>query len=298
MFLDDNIRRLHNEELIDLLFTLEDKVPRNVVDELISRGSEVVPILAEIVMDRILWMAEPPEWWVPIHATYILGAIGGDEVLVPLLSALRWADAYDNEWITEDLPSVLGSLGNISFQPLCAICDDRSAGWSARSIAMDALGSHAIRFPEKEEEVIKIMKRILRDKSEEHGAHRSAAYVLLDFRRTDCRRDLIEFAKIEHARQQQYPEYRVAFTPEEVEKELSLPRQNLEVYVRDWLLFYSTDEILRRQEAWHNDNKRSRPDSSPPPVVGDRNSVVIGRNDSCPCGSGKSYKRCCWKKLH
>jgi preprotein translocase subunit SecA len=22
----------------------------------------------------------------------------------------------------------------------------------------------------------------------------------------------------------------------------------------------------------------------------------IGRNDSCPCGSGKKYKRCCWLK--
>ena len=24
--------------------------------------------------------------------------------------------------------------------------------------------------------------------------------------------------------------------------------------------------------------------------------VKIGRNDPCPCGSGKKYKRCCMKK--
>ncbi len=25
-------------------------------------------------------------------------------------------------------------------------------------------------------------------------------------------------------------------------------------------------------------------------------SKKIGRNDPCPCGSGKKYKSCCWKK--
>lgn len=23
-----------------------------------------------------------------------------------------------------------------------------------------------------------------------------------------------------------------------------------------------------------------------------------GRNDPCPCGSGKKYKKCCWQKNH
>jgi len=29
------------------------------------------------------------------------------------------------------------------------------------------------------------------------------------------------------------------------------------------------------------------------PVVGRRK---VGRNDPCPCGSGKKYKKCCWPK--
>jgi uncharacterized protein YecA (UPF0149 family) len=24
----------------------------------------------------------------------------------------------------------------------------------------------------------------------------------------------------------------------------------------------------------------------------------IPRNDPCPCGSGKKYKKCCWLKVH
>jgi len=39
-----------------------------------------------------------------------------------------------------------------------------------------------------------------------------------------------------------------------------------------------------RETAWGN-----------APVMRPMNSVVgkVGRNDPCPCGSGKKYKRCC-----
>jgi uncharacterized protein len=33
------------------------------------------------------------------------------------------------------------------------------------------------------------------------------------------------------------------------------------------------------------------------PQVADKNSKV-GRNDPCPCGSGKKYKDCCYWKDH
>ncbi|MDP7462992.1 MAG: SEC-C metal-binding domain-containing protein, partial [SAR324 cluster bacterium] len=37
--------------------------------------------------------------------------------------------------------------------------------------------------------------------------------------------------------------------------------------------------------------KSDRKVNSPEPKVG------IGRNDACPCGSGKKYKRCCGSKV-
>jgi len=29
-----------------------------------------------------------------------------------------------------------------------------------------------------------------------------------------------------------------------------------------------------------------------------RSTVKVGRNEPCPCGSGKKYKKCCWSKNH
>ena len=42
------------------------------------------------------------------YIVYILGAIGGKEVVLPLLKSIIWAVAYDCEWVTEELPSIFG----------------------------------------------------------------------------------------------------------------------------------------------------------------------------------------------
>ena len=181
---------------------------------------------------------------------------------------------------------------------IVATVNDRAAGWSARSIAMDALGAQSLRKPAREEEAMALLGRILEDESEEYGARRSAAYVLLDFRRADCRKALVSFAYAEQNRQKQYPDYRVAFTPEEIERDLATPRAGLDIYLRDWLVFYDPDEIRRRSERWAAEDGRERPELYQPQDMGSADGVVIGRNDPCPCGSGRPYKRCCWKKLH
>ena len=79
----EGLRRLANEELVDLLFREEDRLPRQVIDEVIGRGGEIVPLLADIVMDRLAWTDALPEWWAPVHATYALGAIGSPETMTP-----------------------------------------------------------------------------------------------------------------------------------------------------------------------------------------------------------------------
>ena len=255
---EGDLRRLTNEELTDLLFSREDRLSRTAIDEVIGRGGEIVPLLADIVMDRLTWTEELPEWWAPVHATYALGAIATPETLTPLLSALRWSDAYDNEWVTEDLPSIMGSLGDISYGALKAVAKDRSAGWSARSIAMDGLGSQALRFPRKEEEVVSLLGAMLADRTEEHGARRAAAFVLIDFRRVDFKDGLLELAADEVRRQHEDPSYKPAFTPDGLERDLSSQRIALDAYIRDWLLFYTAEEISRRQERWDREDGRVR----------------------------------------
>ena len=53
------------------------------------------------------------------------------------------------------------------------------------------------------------------------------------------------------------------------------------------------EQYKKQQEALQKNMVLSRGDSAPEPVK--RHDEKIGRNDPCPCGSGKKYKKCCGK---
>jgi len=42
----------------------------------------------------------------------------------------------------------------------------------------------------------------------------------------------------------------------------------------------------------HGGQTEQAPASGPPPGAVKREADKVGRNDPCPCGSGKKYKRC------
>jgi hypothetical protein len=295
---------MNNEELIDLLFTEDDRLSRPAVNEIVRRADELMPDLASITMDRLLWTAEPPDWWATVHASYVLGAIGTEEAITPLKSALRWSDAYDNEWVTEDLPSIFGHMGKVARGALETMVADRSAGWSARAIAMDGLAAVAVHHPEIEEEIVRMIAAILDDGHEEPGARRSAATILLDFRRADCEEALVAFAREEEGRFKDDGSGRGMLTIKEVEKGLAVSQRDLSFYQRDWMKFYDPKEIRVRQERWaeEREKRRLRLQARPGESLHDRpkadDGVYVGLEDPCPCGSGKKYRRCCWQKLH
>jgi hypothetical protein len=298
-----NYRKLNNDELIDLLFTEADRLPQRAVEEIVRRGGELVPDLADITMDRVLWMTEPPDWWSSVHATYVLGAIGTDEVLTPLVASLRWSDAYDNEWVTEDLPSIFGSMGKRARKRLEGIVADRSAGWSARAIAMDGLAAIALKETELEEEIVRIIAAILDDPTEDDGARRAAATILIDLRRTDCKEAIVAFAK-EDEKKLKFDEHFPALQTREVEKEIAIPKRATAFYKRDWMKFYSEEEIQKRQRRWAEEvaKHKVRPQLRPGEDLHTRphpqEAGHIDLEATCPCGSGKKYRRCCWQKIH
>jgi SEC-C motif-containing protein len=49
-------------------------------------------------------------------------------------------------------------------------------------------------------------------------------------------------------------------------------------------------EFVREEGGW-----RFKDGHSPKPEQAIRKGPKIGRNDPCPCGSGKKHKKCCWR---
>ena len=53
------------------------------------------------------------------------------------------------------------------------------------------------------------------------------------------------------------------------------------------------EEVERIEEKRRQDYVMSRGEDTAAPVTVKRDSAKVGRNDPCPCGSGKKYKKCC-----
>ncbi len=53
------------------------------------------------------------------------------------------------------------------------------------------------------------------------------------------------------------------------------------------------EEVQQIEEKQRRDYVLSRGEDTPAPATVKREAAKVGRNDSCPCGSGKKYKKCC-----
>jgi len=83
---------LDDSKLVNLLFTEEDRLPRAAVDEFIRRGNSMIEPLSKILLEESNWTKERPEFWTPIHAVFILGAIGTQEAVPSLITAIKWSE--------------------------------------------------------------------------------------------------------------------------------------------------------------------------------------------------------------
>lgn len=287
---------LSDRQLLELLYTAGDELPREAVDECLRRGSRLLPLLRDVVADKASWSRPLPEWWATVHATYILGALEDPAALTPLLTALRWADAFDSDWVTDDLPSILGRLGAPAYEPLAAVLRDATAGWGARSIALSGMAAVTLSAPYLRAELVPQCAALVADGREDYFLRQTAANVLLDFRERDHRELLVAFGREEAARRAEDPEYQGAFYDWEVDEILESRDgggDSLEYYRRDWLSFYDPEEIQHRQERW----EREQDEAEEPPAEEDAPAARDLRAP-CPCGSGRPFESCCYLKVH
>ncbi len=294
---DQRFHALPDDDLIGLLHTAGDRLPREAVDEILRRGPRLIPRLAAIVADKGSWTRPVPEWWATVHATYILGAFESEEVLVPLLTALRWADAFDCDWVTEDLPSMFGRIGPAAYGPLRSVFLDPTAGPGARSVALASMAAVALADPKLTREVILHAARVVADGSEPLYLRQTAANVLVDFRSREHRDLLLAFGREEAARQREDPDYQGVFYDWEVDELLAeeAGQSALEYYRRDWLVFYEPEEIEKRQERWRREEQESREQQvHPAPPPPDRRDLLA----PCSCGSGRPFGECCYLRMH
>ena len=294
-------------ELSQLMVRDEDRVPRVVIDECVRRGEAMVEHLASLLESAHFWSddASRGEWWMRLHAAMILGLIPGERSGALLVALMRRAGEVDDdnlqEWLCTHWPALFRNKPHGMVCELRTIAENRPYGWYLRSCALDsALYLDQLAGEQALEEGLAWSARIAGDETEDWEMRVCTGNRLLDFPR-DAYRPLLEKLG---ARQKGFGAF---FTKEDVAEAYAARTDKPEwERRRDPWEFYDPQAIQNRQERWAKEDaeRAAREADADREVDHDeedhgfmipyvRETPKVGRNDPCPCGSGKKYKKCC-----
>ncbi len=219
--------------------------------------------LVALVTDSSLRTADGDsnEVWAPLHAWRALGQLGDPRAIEPLIG--MFDTLCEDDWALDELPVVLGMLGPEAIGPLTDFLNNRPRAEFARAMAAGALEEVAKRHPSSRDAVVRIITDYLEDPDPDKSALNACAVkslIMLEARESiETLRRLYQGGNVDL----------FAFGDiEDVEIELGLREQRTTPPPDFWPI-------------------------SRPPTQPDRKKKKVGRNDPCPCGSGKKYKKCC-----
>lgn len=134
--------------VVELLTLGEEKVRGNKWLDYFSGGfeKEHVAELAAMAVDQDLYWCDPEGEmiWAPVHAWRALGQMKAEDAVEPLVSLFGIMDEYFSDWLTEEIPGVLGMIGPAAIVPVkkfLAEGGDKLWGRVAAAHALEEIGS-------------------------------------------------------------------------------------------------------------------------------------------------------------
>lgn len=295
-------------ELIDIMIEHKDQVPRNVIDACVSRGEQMLEVLTPIAQPNDeLEKTSDGHWWLRLHAVMILGLIPGERaglLLVDFIHGMcREEDENLQEWFAGYWPALLRNKPQSISMPLRDICMDQKRDWFMRTNIMEAVLDQAQQQGEAElEKTLDWAAQIVADEDEDWECRLLIASDLLDYPRDRHRTLITELADRQSG-------FNIHFNERDISNAYARGKDSprWERFNNPWN-FYDNKEIENRQHRWQKESRIQQKNDSgdddvaedspayPFPGTYQRDTPKIGRNDPCPCGSGKKYKKCCMGK--
>jgi hypothetical protein len=285
-----------DDELIDELYSSEQFLPGEVIEEIVARPA-MASRLAQIIRDEKNWDLDGPLGWGVVHATLLLAAINPADALDVLLAALRFAEKHGIVPVQTEMPARLAALGPPVVDALRRVAVDEEELIDVRLSANSALALIADLHPPCRALIVDHLRAVAALEDEDEDLREGAAIDLLAFAEERDRPILQELAG--HLVDEDAIDAAIGGKrPFEVDP----PRPPLAFYEdTDVLPLRFRDEAEELEELEGGEDYRpgddainellneigTGPPGATPPAP------KVGRNDPCPCGSGKKYKKCC-----
>lgn len=119
-----------------------------------------VPDLVRMLVDEELSQSDGAEGYAIVHAWRALAQLRAEDAVPALLEIIRHGYP-DEDWITEDLPTVFRHIGRVAFDPLVALFRDRALPEAPRLRAASGLTDVATAVPDLRDEAVRVLTRAL-----------------------------------------------------------------------------------------------------------------------------------------
>jgi len=278
---------------------------RAAVEAAVARREEVIPELLrtlEDTVDRAAEFGAQDDYMAHLYAMFLLAQFRETRAypLVVRLASLP-GDLLDSlcfDFITEDLGQVLASVCGGELEGIQSIIENEDANEWARGSALNSLVTLVAAGQKSREEIVGYFTSLFRGKLVRRWSHVWDALVS-----HSC--DLYPaelIGDIEQAYEEDLvdPRY-IGF--DDVKRDLAAGKNQVLARLAADPNRRLIDDTVAEMEWWNcfQDRGPSRtnigtqaPAAPPEPMAQvKRSTPKTGRNDPCPCGSGKKYKKCC-----
>ncbi|SLM31940.1 SEC-C motif domain containing protein [Desulfamplus magnetovallimortis] len=232
-----------------------------------------IPELIEMAIDETLNLGDPDsdEVWAPLHAWRTLGQLRAEEAIEPLMNLFHMLD--DDDWSREELPEIYQMIGPKSIPALEKFIHDDTNNSYARTTAAHALEKIAQSFPEAKKQCQNILTETLKHfKDNDIELNSLVIHYLVEMHAVDA-----------------LPIIRKAFENDMVDEMVRGDLEDIEID----LGVREKRSKPRAKFSFFKAQKKIKNKIKSKQVI---NHDTTGRNDPCPCGSGKKYKKCCLNK--
>jgi len=211
------------------------------------------------------------EVWAPVHSWRALGQLHAEEAIEPLLQLFHELENSDS--IAEELPSVFQLIGPKALHALADYLAEDSHGTFPRVTAAHSLERIGNAYPESKEPCLLVLKEQLeRFRDNDPILNAFVISYLVDLQAVEC------LPLVKQAFDHDSVDVMVAGDLEDVEIEFGVRARRSNPRALS---------PLQKQLAPMLEQFKTQPRMY---------NRKIGRNEPCPCGTGKKYKKCCLNK--
>lgn len=256
--------------------------PRALADAVLRFGNAAVAPMCEVLRAPETWVPEQlPEAMFPMHLIYLLGCLGDPLATPTLLEVMRTQDLGDH--LTEGVAPVLGALGPAALPSLVPVVLDHAVDPWVRNAVGRGLYLLGCAHPDVRPEVAATLTRVLREADFESPDDFTTTELLADDAVRTGDPEAIAAVRDAFARGLGEGVFTDATIVDRLSAQETWQRRS-----------HDTPPIAHFEWAERPPPKpTARIPRTVPVVVPVRVAPKVGRNEPCPCGSGKKFKRCC-----